>query len=163
MLRSWALDGHRPRVVERPEVPVDALTLALSPDGRVLAAGDRSGGVTLIDAERGVVLNRGAAPAETAEPPISAVAFAPGGTMLALGDQQGKVSLWALHASAPEALRGADPPTRLVSLPGHRGPVAALAFDAQGHHLATASTDRTVDVWDLARVHDALKRLGLGW
>lgn len=37
----------------------------------------------------------------------------------------------------------------LVSMLCHRGPVTALAVDAQGRHMATAGMDGEVKVWDL--------------
>ena len=54
-------------------------------------------------------------------------------------------------------------PAPLVRLPGHRGRVSSLAFDAQGHHLASAVSDKTVDIWDLEHLVEAFGKLGLAW
>jgi hypothetical protein len=41
--------------------------------------------------------------------------------------------------------------------------IAALAFDAQGRHLVSAVSDKTVDVWDLELLREEYARLGLAW
>jgi WD40 repeat protein len=145
--------------------------LALSPDGRVLAARDWPGAVTLIDTNLGSILAKLApstdSPTSAANPgpgrPFPALTFSPDGDELAIGDHQGDVDLWGLHRSDARAgSRPVDPILR-ARLPGHRGAVTALAYDASGRHLACAGSDRTVDVWDITRVREEFTRLGLGW
>ena len=56
--------------------------------------------------------------------------------------------------SAPTAGRA------LLCLPGHGGPVHAVAFSPDGRHLASASDDRTVKVWAVWTGQEALTLKG---
>ena len=104
--------------------------IALSPDGKLLAIGDRTGQVSLLDASNfetiGLVRDV-AKPNESFWPP--ALTFSPDGRSLAVGSQQGTISLWSLEAPAHPHLR--------VHLPGHRGPVINLVYDPHGSRLAS--------------------------
>ena len=70
-------------------------SVAFSPDGRTLAAGDSGGGVGLWDTASG---RRTVALAEGS--PVYGVAFSPDGRTLAAGDLGGGVGLWAPQAAA---------------------------------------------------------------
>jgi serine/threonine protein kinase/WD40 repeat protein len=174
--RLYLIDNpdHRVRVLGLKEdragwldwsIELRATTLALSPDGRLLAIADRGGrpgsaargqpgSIALFDTERRSEIARLQPSTDEAEGPISALAFAPGNRELAAGTQQGQVDLWSLdRPTAPQ-----------IRLPSHRGRVEALAFDPQGRRLASGGyNDRTVAVWDLSVIRDELGRLGLGW
>ena len=82
------------------------------PTGKVLAVGDRTGQVTLLDTTSFAVLGRLDEPGKDREPLAPRLAFSPDGTELAVGSQQGTISLWSVAARAT-ALR--------LHLPGHRG------------------------------------------
>jgi serine/threonine protein kinase/WD40 repeat protein len=172
-VHALGIDGDRTRWLDW-SLDIRARSLALSPDGRVLAVADRGrpggppdgrsgplaerdrghpGSVILIETSHGVEIARLQPPSDEDEGQVASLAFAPGGRELAIGTQQGAIGIWVLdHPEAPR-----------VHLPGHRGSVNTLAFDPQGRHLASGGTDRTVAVWDLGIVHDELRRLGLGW
>jgi WD40 repeat protein len=133
-------------------------TLALSPDGRTLAIGDRTGVVLLVDAETGQIRHRLEPPdVDTSSPTIKDVAwvhslaFAPDGYELAVGTRD-QVRLWSLVGAVPRSH---------VRLPGHRGQVLMLAYDPRGGLLASGGEDKLVKVWDLHRVRDELTRLSL--
>jgi len=136
------------------QLPGKASHLALSPDGQILAVGDRSGNVTLIDAEKGTIRSRLRSPSSEPEgQQVFSLAFSPSGRELAVGLQQGDVELWSLtDRSAP-----------LLRLPSHRGFVTALKFDPKGRYLASAGSDRVVDVWDLDRLQQELAKIALAW
>jgi WD40 repeat protein len=85
---------------------------------------------------------------------FSALAFSPDGHTLATGSHQGSISLYSVASPAQPRLR--------LRLPGHRGFVNSLVFDAPGTRLASASgTDTLVEVWDLDLIGRELSRLGL--
>jgi len=159
-VQAWEVDPDDPA-----EPPRHAWTLAepangltISPDGRTLALGDRSGAVALVDAGTGKVRARLAAPpgSPAVEGPVIALAFAPDGRELAVAAQDGPIRIWSVDGSGPG-------PERIVRLPGHRGIVTALAYDDSGRRLATGGADKVVDVWDVDRLRTELDRLGLGW
>jgi eukaryotic-like serine/threonine-protein kinase len=150
---AWAIDGARSTSLSWSGLVGKAMSLALSPDGALLAVGGSDGTVTLIETAQGTVRARLLPEPDGSDGRIWALAFAPGGRELAVGNQQGQVELWSL----------ADPSAPMLRLPGHRGSVAALAFDTQGRHLATAGSDKTVDVWNLELLRDEFGRLGLTW
>jgi hypothetical protein len=113
--------------------------LAISPDGRTLAAGLKGGEVALWEIttarERGRF---------QAHPGIRwsggfALAFAPDGRTLASASEEGTIRLW-------------EPATgkRLAELSGHRGPVGCLAFSPDGKGLVSAGMETSALVWDAA-------------
>ncbi len=160
ILRMWAIEASAGAKTTRARELVartlaDGLSrIALSPDGKLLAVGDRTGQVILVDASNlepiGTVRDP-AKPTESFWPP--ALAFSPDSRSLAVGSPQGTISLWSLKAPAQPHLR--------VHLPGHRGAVMNLVYDPHGRRLASAGTDPIVEVWDLEAIDRELSRLKL--
>jgi hypothetical protein len=122
------------------------LGMALSPDGKILAAGtghlERAvpGEAVLWD----VASRRVRATLRGHTNSVFAVAFSPDGRTLATGAGQvggpgpGEVKLWDVESGEERA-----------TLPGSFGVVFGAAFSAQGDLLATAGADRRVRLWDL--------------
>src|SRR5262249_42605840 len=106
------------------------LSLALRPDGAILAIGDRTGTVTLVDTARHSIVVRIKPQGGEGESFLLAMTFSPDGRDLAVGSPQGKISLWSVVSPAQPRLR--------FNLPGHRGITGLLAFDPGGHRLASA-------------------------
>lgn len=109
-------------------------SVAFSPDGALLAAGEVSGTVRVWSVQTGEQVQVWSAhQGETFD-----VAFSPDGTLLATAGRDGFVRLWRVPAWEPAgAFRHADA-------------VRGIAFSPDRRLLAAASYDGTVGVWDLA-------------
>ena len=120
--------------LELATVPTDDETasLALSRDGRWLAAGTKSGAVLLWDARSYLPL--ASLPGEGA---VTALAFSPDGTRLAVGRQTRTIALFATGGGA-----------LVRTLEGHESLVSCLAFSPDGARLVSGSYDHTLRVWD---------------
>jgi WD40 repeat protein len=132
--------------------PCDGVvTVAFSPDGRFLAAGLGDGAVVIWDAKvmwDAKKLNKPLRSLKCHAAGVNGLAFTPDSRGLvtggAVGPTVGEVKLW-------------DPATgeELLCLLGHTAPVTAVAVGRDGR-LASASGDKTIKLWDAARVLDAL-------
>ncbi|MEE8104961.1 MAG: serine/threonine-protein kinase [Planctomycetota bacterium] len=141
-LRFW--DSSRMSELKRIEVKLPVRALALSADGKTVAAGTE-GSVALFNAESGEPLD---ALAES-EGDVVALAFAPDGAHLAAAFQVRAPAVWRL------------PDFEYVgTLEGHADPVSSLAFTADGAGLVTASYDTSLRVWDSATLESRSVLIG---
>jgi WD40 repeat protein len=114
--------------------------VAFSPDGRLLAYGDRYN-VRLWD----TVTRRdlGGPEMDSALPDsvdqVEAVTFSPDGKILAIGDRSKQLVLWNISTRKV-----------LVRLKGHEEKVEAVAFSPDGKTLYSGSRDQTVRLWDFS-------------
>jgi WD40 repeat protein len=159
-LHVWTIDGSRDSSCAQARdmdwvspLTEGAISIALRGDGALLAVGDRTGTVTLIDTRSRTVVAEIPPTNEGSDNYWLAMAFSADGESLAIGSTTGTISLWSV--SRPQ-----EPQPRF-HLPGHRGPTTSLAFDTEGRRLASAGTDPLVEVWDLDLIGRELKRLGL--
>ncbi|MEV7126790.1 trypsin-like peptidase domain-containing protein [Streptomyces sp. NPDC093260] len=131
----WNASGGRVSTIPG----VAAGPLAVSPDGRVLAAGTGTGTLrlwSLADRRRPaplVTLRAGSRG-------VAAVAVSADARLLAAGGPDGAIRLWDI--SAPAA------PRPLPSLTGHPGGVDSLAFSPARRLLASHGADHRVRLWD---------------
>lgn len=107
-------------------------SLAWSSDGKLLAAASPEKSVRVFDAASG----QPAGPATTG-PGAYSVAFSPDGARLVFA-AIGKLAIVREVATGKE----------LARLTGHGGSVNSVAWSADGSFLATASSDRTVKLWN---------------
>jgi WD40 repeat protein len=130
-----ALTSRKPVELGKPSD--GAFALALTPDGRRLAAGSffRSRPVCIWEVVSGSEMGSVAGHDSV----TLALAVSPDSRVIATGSDEGTVGLWDL-ATGKE----------LRKLKGHQGPVLAIAFSADGRRLISGSQDTTTLIWDIA-------------
>ena len=139
-VRVWSVADHgNPLLLAETGPAAAALqAVALSPDGRTLAAGGKAGTVVLIDLAQPERPGPTVAIAMGDGDPVLSIAFAADGRTLFAGTGAGVVRRWVLG--------GAE----LPPLTGPGGPVNAVAIAAAGRLVAAGSDDNAVHLWDLA-------------
>ncbi|HEX2913802.1 MAG TPA: NB-ARC domain-containing protein [Chloroflexia bacterium] len=113
------------------------ITLAYSPDGRLLAAGCADGEVRLWRAQDSRLL----VSAQAHSGAVQAVAFNRQGTLLATCGNDHAVKIWEVS--------GEDKLNCLRVLQGHQEWVWAVTFSPDGQWLATCSSDRLIKIWQV--------------
>jgi WD40 repeat protein len=139
-------------------LPKEVLSLALRPDGRLLALGEPSGEIVLVDTAQFEVVDRlspelGDADGRTGR--VLSLAFSPDGRRLAAGFQHGSIHVWSASPSASTCYAYRH------RLPGRSGWVSAVAFDSNGRRLASCGGEPLVEIWDLDVFDAELRRLNL--
>jgi WD40 repeat protein/tRNA A-37 threonylcarbamoyl transferase component Bud32 len=131
-IRRWSVDTGG-----NAESPHRWSRLALSPDGRTLAAARaRSRIVELVDLEMGEVRRR-----LTNSSPSTALAWSGDGALLAVATTDGRLLVWRAASGR-----------RQISLPAVSAPAHSLAFNPDGTLLAVAYADRVVRLLDVTAI-----------
>jgi len=140
----WDLATHEivnPSLGKRKDILLTFLVL--SPDGKILAAGDSNGLVRLWDMATGdELLPHLQAHSES----VVSAAFSPDGKVLATASLDQTIKLWDL-ATWRDLAAWHEPDT----LKGHDSGVWAVTFSADGRRLASGGQDQTVRLWNTAR------------
>jgi WD40 repeat protein len=137
------------KVVARFTLTSPLTSLAISPDGKTLAAGAADGVIHVLDSNDG----KEKAALKGHVGAVSGVAFFSDGRRIASAGADGVARVWRI-ADAPD--RTADP----IILNGHGGAVHAVAASPDGQFVVTGGEDRTVRIWHavdgkVSRVIDA--------
>jgi WD40 repeat protein len=133
-LQIWNVStGLRQKEIKGPGPILQAL--AVSPEGTRIAAVDRDGHLSILEAATGqaVASLRMSGSFERKE-----LAYTPDGRWLAGTGEDKKIYLWDTQTNQLAA-----------TLAGHTGDIYCVAFSPDGRRLVSASSDRTVRVWDV--------------
>ncbi|MBL1101543.1 nSTAND1 domain-containing NTPase [Streptomyces coffeae] len=132
-IRVWNLDSKRSTTSLGDGTALRA-TVAVSPDGKHVAAADNDGVTRVWDASTGRVSRQW--PQQRHYP--NAPAFSPSGHELAVPDSTGTVTRW-------------DPEYRRVrtQLPRHTGPVRNVAYAPNRNTMVIGSPDGAIELWKL--------------
>ena len=113
--------------------PTSTRSAVFSPDGTMVATGDRGATVRVWDITAGIP--------ETLRKhtgTVYSLAYSPDGTKLASASSDGTAKMWNLT-------EGGDP----ITIAQHKGPVFGVAFSPDGTRIATAGWDGVVRICDL--------------
>ena len=114
--------------------PSEVFSVAISPDGSLLASGSSDGTVRVWQVETGTLANE----MEHGDISIRCIAFSPDGTILASGTNDGRIYLWRMRDGL-----------LLNTLKAHAVSIGSLVFAPDGASLASAAPDSSVKLWNM--------------
>jgi WD40 repeat protein/DNA-binding SARP family transcriptional activator len=119
-------------------------TVAVSPNGLLIAAGTSNGEIRLWHAASGQLLQiyRGH------HGSVRSLAFRPDGKILASSGEDHRVRLWDVQ-TIDDSHAAATATSLTGILQGHTGRVMSVAFHPSGNMLASAGVDGTIRLWDV--------------
>lgn len=112
------------------------LTVAFSPDGKVLATGSEDNTIKLWEVNTGKMIDTLSGHSWS----VVALAFSTDGEMLVSGSWDKTVKLWMVHTKK-----------EIITLFGHVDSVSAVAVSPDAQLIATGSRDKTIKLWQPAK------------
>jgi WD40 repeat protein len=109
-------------------------SVAISPDGKMLASASSDSTIKLWDVLGGKLLRN----LEGHGGKVQAVAISPDGKMLASASSDSTIKLWDVGTG-----------TLIRTMKGHGGKVQSVAISPDGKMLASASDDSTIKIWNM--------------
>jgi WD40 repeat protein len=143
----WSADDHVNATIFELPATSDACSftsLAISPDGALIAVGGQDHRIRLIDVNRGEVLQH----LDAQDDVIRSLAFSPDHRLLATGSDDATIVVWDIPQAKP-----------LFLLRGHGQGILSLSFSPDGQLLASGSWDGQVKLWEVATGREKLTLL----
>lgn len=138
-VRVWDLDGIKPVAATRQ--PDGVVCLAFSPNYKLLAAGDASGGVRVYEKADTRTPTLKHTLAAHKDGPVWSVVFSPDSKTLATAGRDRVIGLWDMTKAKPT----------MTPLTGHEDGVRGVAFDSTGKWLfSTGGEDGQLRTWDVS-------------
>ncbi|USR92549.1 serine/threonine protein kinase [Phormidium yuhuli AB48] len=134
---------HRHRPSEFSAHPQAVFSIAVSPNGQLLATTGDDNAIKIWEMPQGNLL----ATWDGHYDDVHHLQFSPGGDVLATAGRDGRVKIWDMTHTSNQSLRDRNS-TPLRILEAHRGEVRSLAFSPNNRFLVTAGADGKVNLWD---------------
>jgi WD40 repeat protein len=131
-ISCWDLNGDGPRVLFEDN-STSVVSIAVSADGSIVAAGLANGSICVCDVKTGVLVKR-FLNAHSGE--VTALAFSPDGGRLVSGGEDARSHVWEIPSGK-----------QLASHTGHNGPILGCAWSSNGQRIITAGVDQKVRLW----------------
>jgi WD40 repeat protein len=122
----------------------EVLSIAFSPDGKVLASAGSDNTIRLWDVATGQLIGQ---PLTGHTNWVNSVAFSPDGKILASGSADATIRLW--DTSTMLSANAATGQPAVDVLTGHMSGVESVVFSPDGTILASGSGDHTIRLWDV--------------
>jgi WD40 repeat protein len=142
-VRLWDVAKQRQKAVLKGHTD-RVLALAWSPDGTLLASGGADRAIHIWNPQSGEQIAR----LKNIARPVRALAFSSDGKMMAAGVDT-ELYVWPVENSK-----------ELKILSGHKQDISGLAFLPGKNELASFASDKTVRIWDLAKMREVASMPG---